>query len=68
MSALRSGAHAGAPFPTGSFSYFYERNFGMRHYSVCHKFFPLKGSQIHLTPPFSKGDFPSNSLQYPPFF
>ncbi len=31
-------------------------------YSVCLKFFPLGGSQIPLNPPFSKGDFNSNSL------
>ena len=38
------------------------------NYSVCHKFFPLGGSQIPLNPPFSKGDFTSNSLYFPPFF
>jgi putative addiction module killer protein len=31
-------------------------------YRVCHKFFPFGGSQIPLYPPFSKGDFISNSL------
>jgi hypothetical protein len=30
--------------------------------SVCHKFFPLGGFQIPLNPPFSKGNFSSNSL------
>jgi hypothetical protein len=37
-------------------------------YSVNHKFLPFGGSQIPLNPPFPKGDFNSNSLQFPPFF
>ncbi len=37
-------------------------------YRVCHKFLSFGGSQIPLNPPFSKGDFNSKSLQFPPLF
>ena len=30
-----------------------------RAYSVCHKFFPLGGSQIPLNPPLQRGTFPA---------
>jgi hypothetical protein len=31
-------------------------------YRVCYEFLPFGGTQIPLNPPFSKGDFNSNSL------
>jgi len=37
-------------------------------YSVCQKFLPIADFQIPLNPPFSKGDFRSNSLQFRPLF
>jgi hypothetical protein len=33
-------------------------------YSVSHKFLPFGGSQITLSPSFSKGEINSNSLQF----
>jgi hypothetical protein len=39
-----------------------DRNSVLEAYGVCYKFLPLGDSQIPLNPPFSKGDFPCNSL------